>query len=154
MLAKIWANGLVIVLAAVLSLLAVVHGVLGVPIAGSIALFAIGAAVYLFAVTALGIMLSTIATTMPQFGLLSIPVFVVMNLLSGSVTPLESMPKALQMAMQVSPATHFVKLAQAILFRGATVDIVWPQILAIGAIGIVFFGFALARFRATMLAMR
>ena len=150
MLAKIWANGLVIVLAAVLSLQIVVQGLLGVPIVGSIALFALGSAVYLFAVTAMGITLSTLATTMPQFGLLSIPVFVVMNLLSGGITPLESMPPALQNAVQVLPSTHFIKFAQAVLYRGAGVEIVWPQLLATAGIGAAFFAFGLGRFRATL----
>ena len=92
MLAKIWANGLVIVTAAVLSLLVVVETLMGIPVPGSIAVFATGAGIYLFSVTALGIMLATFATTMPQFGLLSIPVFVMLYLLSGGVTPLEAMP--------------------------------------------------------------
>jgi ABC-2 type transport system permease protein len=154
MLAKIWANGLVIVLAAVLSLHFVVQGLLGVPIVGSVILFALGSAVYLFAVTAMGITLSTVATTMPQFGLLSIPVFVVMNLLSGGVTPLESMPPALQNAVQVLPSTHFIKFAQAVLYRGAGIEIVWPELLMTAGIGGAFFAFGLARFRATLAAAR
>lgn len=154
MLAKVWANGLVIVLAAVLALTLVVRGLMGVPIQGSTLLFAAGAAIYLFAVTSLGIMLSTIATTMPQFGLLSIPFFVVLNLLSGGTTPLESMPETLQTIMQVSPTAHFVKFAQAVLYRGAGLDIVWPYLAAIAAIGLVFFVLALARFRASMAAVR
>lgn len=150
MLAKIWANGLVVVLAAVLSLQVIVHELLGVPIAGSIALFALGSTAYLFAVTAIGITLATVAKTMPQFGLLSIPVFVVMNLLSGGVTPLESMPPALQSAVQILPSTHFIKFAQAVLYRGAGLDIVWPQLAAVTAIGIVFFMVSLARFRKSL----
>jgi len=150
MLAKIWANGLVIVLAAVLSLQLVVQGLLGVPIIGSTALFALGSAVYLFAITSMGITLSTMATTMPQFGLLSIPVFVVMNLLSGGVTPLESMPPGLQAAVQVLPSTHFIRFAQAVLYRGAGIDIVWPQLLATAGIGAVFFAVGLVRFRSTL----
>ncbi|MZR30759.1 ABC transporter permease [Sneathiella litorea] len=154
MLAKIWANGLVIVLAAVLSLQFIVQGLLGIPIVGSIALFTLGSAVYLFAVTAMGITLSTLATTMPQFGLLSIPVFVVMNLLSGGITPLESMPQGLQNTVQVLPSTHFIKFAQAVLYRGAGIEIVWPQLLATTIIGVAFFAFGLARFRATLASAR
>lgn len=154
MLAKIWANGLVIVVAAILSLQIVVQGLLGIPILGSLVLFALGAAVYLFAVTAMGITLATVATTMPQFGLLSIPVFVVMNLLSGGITPLESMPPALQTMVQVLPSTHFITFAQAVLYRGAGLDIVWPQLLATAVIGMAFLTFALVRFRATLAAVR
>ena len=154
MLAKIWANGLVIVLAAVLSLQFVVKGLLGIPIAGSVTLFALGSVVYLFAVTAMGVTLSTVATTMPQFGLLSIPVFVVMNLLSGGLTPLESMPPLLRDAVHVLPSTHFIKFAQAVLYRGAGFEIVWMELLATAAIGVVFFAFGLLRFRATLAAAR
>lgn len=150
--AKLWANGLVVLLAALVSLQAVVRGVLGVPIAGSLPLFAFGAAVYLLAVTALGVMLSTLATTMPRFGLLSIPVFVILNLLSGGFTPLESMPRSLQLAMQFSPTTHVVAFAHGVLFRGAGLAILWPHLLAMAAIGLLFAVFALLRFRRTIAA--
>jgi ABC-2 type transport system permease protein len=150
MLAKIWANGLIIVIAAMLSLLVLVQGILGVPIAGSVVLFAAGTAVYLFSVTALGIFLATLARTMPQFGLLAFPVFMVMNLLSGGTTPLDSMPPLLQYVMQLAPSTHFVDFAQGILYRGAGLDILWPQLAAIALIGAVLFAAALHRFRRTV----
>lgn len=152
MLAKVWANGLVIVLAAALSLRVVVEGLLDVPINGSSALFALGAAVYLFAVTALGIVLATLARSMPQFGLLCIPVFVVMHLLSGGLTPMESMPESLQTIMQGVPSTHFIRFSQAVLHRGADITIVWGELAAIAGIGALLFAYALARFRATMAA--
>lgn len=153
-LAKVWANGLVIVVAAVTSLTLVVKGLLGVQLDGSTALFALGTAVFLFAMTALGITLATIAKSMPQFGLLTIPFFVVMNLLSGGVTPLEAMPEALQIIMQVAPSKHFTAFAQSVLFRGAGIGIVWPMLAAMAAIGVVLFFIALVRFRATMSAAR
>lgn len=152
MLAKIWANGLVIVGAAVLSLLVVIEGLMGIPVPGSIGVFAIGAGVYLFSVTALGIMLATFATTMPQFGLLAIPVFVILYLLSGGVTPLEAMPEPLRIVMQLSPATHFTSFAQAVLYRGAGLPLVWKDLLAVIGLGGVFLGLALSRFRKTMAA--
>ncbi len=151
--AKLWANGLVVLLAALASLFVVVKGVLDVPLAGSPWLFAFGAAIYLLAVTALGVMLSTVATTMPRFGLLSIPVFVVLNLLSGGFTPLESMPRWLQLAMQLSPATHMVAFAHGVLFRGAGIAILWPRLLAMAAIGAACAAFALLRFRRTIAAV-
>ena len=151
--AKLWANGLLVLAAALLSLEAVVRGVLGVPIAGSLLLFAFGAGIYLLAVTALGVMLSTVATTMPRFGLLSIPVFVILNLLSGGFTPLESMPRWLQLLVQLSPTTHLVAFAQGVLFRGAGLDILWPRLLAMAAIGTGFASSALLRFRRTIAAV-
>jgi len=152
MLAKIWANGLVIVVAVVMSLYVVVQGFLNVTVHGSIELFALGTAVFLFAMTALGIMLSTVAKSMPQFGLLAIPFFVVMNMLSGGVTPLESMPQYLQIIMQAAPSTHFTAFAQAVLYRGAEFDVVWRQLAAMTVIGALLMALALTRFRSTMAA--
>ena len=148
MLSKIIANGIVIVVATALSLLLVVRWWLQVPITGSILLFLAGSCFYVFTVAALGIALGTIASTMAQFGLLSIPVLLVMMLLSGSTTPLESMPVWLKYIMLViSPTPHFVIFAQDVLYRGADASIVWPEIVATAAIGSVFFGIALYRFR-------
>ncbi|WP_186396551.1 ABC transporter permease [Stappia sp. TSB10GB4] len=154
MVAKIWANGLVIVLAAVLSLIFVVQGLLGVPIHGSIALFVFGALIYMISVTGLGILIATFTTSMPQFGLLALPVLVIMNLLSGSTTPMESMPEWLQAIMQASPSTHFVAFAQAILYRGAGLTTVWPSLVAMSVLSAVFFVVALSRFRKTMAGAR
>jgi ABC-2 type transport system permease protein len=150
-LAKIWANGLVVLVAAQLSLLIVVQGWLGVPIPGSIPLFMLGQIIYLFAVTSLGIFLATLATSMPQFAPLAMSVFLVLELLSGGATPLESMPEVLQKIMQLSPTTHFVTFAPAILFRGAGLDIVWREFAAVALIGAVLMTVALMRFRKTLI---
>ena len=148
MFSKILANGAVTVVAAGLSLGFVVQWWLDVPIAGSIFLFLAGSCIYVFTVAALGILLATIAATMGQFGLLSIPVLLVMMLLSGAMTPMESMPVWLQYLMkEITPTPHFVIFAQNVLYRGADFSIVWPQLLATAAIGSVYFGFALHRFR-------
>jgi ABC-2 type transport system permease protein len=148
MLAKIIANGLVILIAAGLSLSFVIQWWLKVPIAGSLSLFLAGGALYAFTVAALGILLGTQTSSMGQFGLLAIPVLVVMQLLSGGATPMESMPVWLQYVMRiVSPTPHFVAFSQAVLFRGADFSIVWPWLVAMAAIGSVYFGFSLHRFR-------
>jgi len=146
-MAKIWANGLVIIIAVGLSLYFVVGGLLRVPIAGSIPLFLLGVAIYLFFATAIGIFLGTIARSMPQLGLLYLLVYLPLAMLSGANTPLESMPPWLASAMQISPTVHFVDFAQAILYRGAGFFVVWPNFLAVGAEGVVFLGLALLRFR-------
>jgi len=147
MVAKMWANGLVIVIAAFLSLKLVVQGALSIPIAGSISFFMLGVVIHLFAVTALGIFLATLVRSMPQFGLLAFPVFMIMILLSGGITPLDSMPEVLQIFMQLAPSTHFVSFAQAVLYRGADLNVVWQDLAAILFIGMVFFIGALIRFR-------
>jgi ABC-2 type transport system permease protein len=155
MFAKIWSNGLVVVVAALASLFLVVQGLIGVPIAlSSIPLFASGLSIYLFSVTALGIMLATLVRSMPQFGLLAFPVFIIMNLLSGGNTPLESMPVLLQNIMQFVPSTHFVSFSQAVLFRNADFSMVWQSMAIMFVIGMIYVVYGASRFRKMLAAVQ
>ena len=153
MLAKVWSMGLVVALAALAALVFVVQGALHIPVQGSVALFMLVAVLHLFATTSMGIFLATLARSMPQFGMLLVLVLVPLQLLSGGMTPRESMPILVQNVMLAAPTTHFVTAAQAILYRGAGLDVVWPQLLSIGAIGSVLFATALSRFRKTISQM-
>ncbi|AZI37717.1 putative ABC transporter permease protein [Caenibius tardaugens NBRC 16725] len=150
MASKVWAMGLVVLVACAFALIVVIQGVLKVPIEGSVSLFLLGASLHLFATTSMGIFMGTVARSMPQFGMLLMLVLVPLQMLSGGTTPRESMPEMVQTLMLAAPTTHFVKMAQAILYRGAGIDVVWPQFLAIIAIGSIFFVIALARFRKTI----
>ncbi len=147
MTSKVWSMALVVLAACAFALVFIVQGLLAVPIQGSLALFLTGAALNLFATTAMGVFLGTVARSMPQFGLLMILVLLPLEMLSGGLTPRESMPKAVQFAMLAAPTTHFVMLAQAILYRGAGLAVVWRQFVALALIGAALFGYALARFR-------
>ncbi|OEZ63556.1 ABC transporter permease [Duganella sp. HH105] len=150
MLAKVWSMGTVVVLAALAALVFIVQGALAVPISGSIALFVLATALHLFATTSMGIFLATLARSMPQFGMLLVLVLLPLQLLSGGSTPRESMPALVQDIMLAAPTTHFVAAAQAILYRGAGLGVIWPQLLALAAIGAVLFALSLRRFRKTI----
>ena len=150
MLAKIWSMALVVLLASALSLNGVIRGVLQVPIEGSLWLFFSGVALHLFATTSMGIFMATLARSMPQFGLLMVLIMMPLQMLSGGVTPRESMPAWVQWAMSLAPTTHFTELSQAILYRGAGIDVVWSSFVALALIGSVLFALSLRRFRATI----
>ena len=152
MISKVWAMGLIVLVTCAFALTVVVQGLLSVLIEGSILLFLGGAALHLFATTSMGIFMATAARSMPQFGLLVVLVVLPLQMLSGGVTPRESMPAFVQTMMLAAPTTHFVRLAQAILYRGAGFDVVWPQFVAIIGIGLVFFTVTLLRFRASLAA--
>ena len=113
-------------------------------------MFLAGTVLYVISVAALGILLATFTGTMGQFGLLVVPVLVILNLLSGSATPPESMPDWLIEVMKVTPTPHFVSFSQNVLYRAAGLDIVWPQLAALAAVTTVYFGASLARFRKTL----
>ena len=151
MLAKVWATGLVVILVTAASLTFVIQGALGVPIQGSVALFMVCVALHLMATTSMGIFMATLSRSMPQFGLLLILTLLPLQMLSGGMTPRESMPQLAQWLMMAAPTTHFTAVAQAILYRGAAIDVVWPQMMAMVVIASIFFWLAMTRFRKTLL---
>lgn len=146
-LSKVISNAIVIAIASIVSLYIVVHFWLGVPLTGSVPLFILALMLFLFAVGSLGILLGTFAPTMPQFGLLVIPVYMVLRLLSGGESPREGMPDWVQVLTQFSPQTQFVQTTQNILNRQAGLDIVWPNLVYMSIMAILFFIFALSRFK-------
>jgi ABC-2 type transport system permease protein len=144
---KILSVSLVVLAATALSTIVVIQGWLDVPLQGSPALFLAGVALHVFAMTAMGLFLAIMGGSMPQFGLLLIMVLMPLQMLSGGMTPRESMPDFVQIVMLAAPNTHFVTLSQAVLFRGAGLAIVWPQFLALFVIGTVLLLLSLNRFR-------
>ena len=129
MMGKILANGAVIMAA------------------GSIGLYAAGMALFLFSVASLGIMIATFAPTMGQFGMLMLPVYIVMNLFAGGASSRDNMPHAAQIISEYWPLTQFMKFSQNIVFRGAGIETVWSQMLVMALIGTAFLVLALLRFR-------
>ena len=154
MASKVWSMGLLVLAACAFALSFIVQGLLSVPIEGSMALFLAGTALHLFATTSLGIFMGTLARSMPQFGLLLILVLLPMQMLSGGQTPRESMPALVQYFMLVAPNTHYVMLAQAILFRGAGIQAVWVNFVALAAIGGALFSFSLTGLRKSLSEIR
>lgn len=146
-LAKVWANGLVILVATAGSLYLVVHKALEVPFAGSVALWFAGVLLYLFFATALGMFLGTISRTMAQFALLIILVIVVLQMLSGGSTPVESQPLWLQRLSFFLPSRHFVSFSQIIIYRGGGFSAVWLEFTMVAVMGIGFFVYSLSLFR-------
>ncbi|MBN8441131.1 MAG: ABC transporter permease [Thauera sp.] len=150
MLSKVWSMAVVVLVASSFSLQVVVKLVLEVRVPGSAILFALGTLLYLFAATSIGIFMGTLARNMPQFGLMSILVLLPLQILSGALTPRESMPDLVQWLMSLTPTTHYVSLAQGVLFRDAGIDVVWPQFVLVALVGAVFFALAHHRLRLTI----
>jgi len=146
-LAKVWANGVVIVAAFVCSLLFVVEGVLAVPIAGSHGLLLLGTVIYVFAAAAIGIFLGMLARTMAQFALLMLMVIFPMMILSGGMLPVESQPQWVQYVTWLLPSRHYLAIVQAIAIRGAEFTIVWQEFLTILVMGGMFLTASLFLFR-------
>ncbi|MEM9026999.1 MAG: ABC transporter permease [Pseudomonadota bacterium] len=153
-MAKVLANGLVILVAFTISMWLVVEFWLGVPIAGSRLLLGFGTVLYLFSAAAIGIFLGTVARTMAQFSLLLLMVIMPMMMLSGGMTPIESQPEWLQPITLLLPSRHYMAFAQAVIFRGAGFDAVWVEFLATAVLGAVFLGASLVLFRRSIAVSR
>jgi len=153
-MAKVLANGLVILMATMLSLFLVVRMALKVPFQGSMVLWFAGVVLYLFFATALGLFLGTISRSMAQFALLIVLVVMVLMLLSGGSTPVESQPGWLQAVTYFLPSRHFVSFSQVIIYRGGGLDAVWRNFAMVGGIGLAFFVYSVTLFRKSIAATK
>lgn len=149
-LSKVLATMIVVLVAFNGSLLLVVQGLLQVPVAGSVPLLVAGAAVYLWAAAAIGMLLGTLARSMAQFALLVIVVIIPVIMLSGGMGAVESQPDLVQKLTLALPSRHFLAFAKAVVFRGAGIDAVWPQLALMAGLGAVFFTASLLLFRRSM----
>ncbi|WP_440641362.1 ABC transporter permease [Bradyrhizobium sp. PUT101] len=153
-LAKVWSNGLVIIVGFICSLLFVIEGLLDVPIAGSRELLLLGTVIYVFAAAAIGIFLGTLARTMAQFALLMIMAVMPMMMLSGGMSPIESQPQWVQFVTWFFPSRHYVSFMQAIVYRGAGLDIVWKEFMTVLVMGVTFLAASLSLFRRSIAVVR
>ncbi len=147
---KVWANGLVVLVAAILSMTLVVEGLLEVPIAGSRLLLIGGIVIYLFSAAAIGIFLGIFARSMAQFALLIMLTISPMQMLSGGNSPIENQPEWMQMFTWFLPSRHFMSFSQAVAYRGAGLEIIWQELLAMTMLGLLFFMGSLMLFHRSM----
>ncbi|MBJ2178814.1 ABC transporter permease [Pseudomonas veronii] len=153
-LAKVWSSGLVIFIGFICSLLFVVEGLLDVPIAGSRGVLLLGTLIYIFATAAIGIFLGTLARTMAQFALLMMMAVMPMMMLSGGMSPIESQPQWVQYVTWFFPSRHYVSFMQAIVYRGAGLDIVWKEFVTVLVMGVTFIAMSLLLFRQSVATLR
>jgi len=147
MLPKVLAMTLVILLGTALSIGLIIEGIYQVPIKGSLLFFFAVTGLYTFAMSGLGLFVSTISRNLAQAAMLVIMIMMPIILLSGAWTPPEAMPMGLRQAMYLSPLYYYIEMGYAILLKGAGLDILWDSLLGLTLLGSVFFGFGVWRFR-------
>ena len=146
-LSKVLAMVLVMLAGTAVAVLGVMHAGYGVPLRGSVALFFAVVALFTMACAGVGIVASGFARNSGQMGLIVILVVVPMVMLSGTWNMVESMPGWLQLLTEFSPLRHFIVLAYGILIRGAGLDVLWPALLKMLALGAGLFAIGVLRFR-------
>ena len=136
----------VVPLAAVASVLGVVHGSFGTPLRGSVALFYGVSVVYVFAMASLGLAIAVVARTLGQAMMMLLLILYPMQLLSGAFTPPESQGLVMRYAGLLSPVRHYVDFGYQVLFKGNGLAHVWQDIAGILALGIALFALSVWRF--------
>jgi len=124
-----------------------VAAVFGVPLRGSLALFMLFSAVFLLSGMGIGILLGVIADTLQQALLISFLVLFPVLFLSGTIVPLESMPPGLQYLAEASPLRHYMDAVLGLFLKGVGLDVLWPRLAAMLAIGAALLALSVWRFR-------
>jgi ABC-2 type transport system permease protein len=122
----------------------------GVEFAGSFALLLALAALFVLSSLGLGLLISTVSQTQTQAMQLALFVMLPSIILSGFVFARESMPHPIRELGLLIPLTYFLQILRGIILKGVGVEVLWPQVLALGAFGLIVFGLSASRFRKTM----
>jgi len=147
MLAKIWANSLILMFSYIVSLMLIIQTYFRIKVQGSMLLLLFGLAIFQFSVASLGMMLATFARNTSQLALVVILFMMPMVFLSGSFTPPESMHPFMQNFMFLSPLKHCMDFVFALIFRGAGISELWKSLVIMFGIGVGTFSLSLMRFR-------
>lgn len=128
-------------------MLGAVHLVFDVPVRGSLPLLFALAFGYVLVELSKGLVISIVSRSQHQAFLLVMMVGMVDFMFTGYAAPVESMPRILQLVANVIPAHHWLTILRALLLKGAGLDVLWPQVLALTVLGAVIGAFSLAYVR-------
>jgi ABC-2 type transport system permease protein len=117
-----------------------------VPIRGSLPLFFALSALFLASALGLGLWLGTLAANLQQALLLAFFVVFPLMVISGTLVPVESMPRAIQLLSRLSPLRYYQEIALGIVMKGVGLQVLWSQVVALGGLGLVLFGLGAWRF--------
>jgi ABC-2 type transport system permease protein len=122
----------------------------GVPLRGSFLLLFALVGVYLLPILGLGLLISTMAQTQQQAQLMTMPIMLPSMMLSGVFFPISSLPVFLRFVGNLMPLTYFVYILRSILIKGVGLDMIIPQVAALGIFAVVLLGLAAMRFRKSL----
>ena len=122
----------------------------GVPIRGSLVLLVALTAVYLLPNLGLGLLISTFARTQREAQFMTLPIMLPSMMLSGFLFPVAALPVALQIIGRFLPLTYFIFILRSLVIKGVGLDLLYPQVIALGLFAIVLLLVAALRFRKTL----
>jgi ABC-2 type transport system permease protein len=131
----------------VLLVMAVSYSWFRIPLQGNLLILFFGMILYLFTTLGVGLFISTISKTQQQAMMSTFFFMMPAILLSGFMFPIENMPRIIQYTTYLNPLRYFLVIITGIFLKGNGLDILWPQMLALGIIGIIILIISIFRFR-------
>jgi ABC-2 type transport system permease protein len=122
----------------------------GVEFEGNFLLLLLLAAFFVLSSLGLGLLISTVSQTQTQAMQMALFVMLPSIILSGFVFPREAMPAFIRDLGFLIPLTYFLRILRGIILKGVGVEVLWPEVLALLAFGLLVFGLSANRFRKTM----
>ena len=122
----------------------------GVPIRGSLLLFLTLTGLYVLPNLGLGLLISTVARNQQQAQMMVMPVMLPSMMLSGFFIPIAALPAALQVVSSLLPLTYFLFIVRSIVVKGAGLELLIPQVIALSFFALLLMGIAALRFRKTL----
>ncbi len=130
-------------------ILATTVGVLwfDVPVRGSLLLLFLATCIYLLSAIGIGLLISTISRTQQQAMMTTFFFFMPAIMLSGFMFPIANMPEVIQWITYANPLRYFLVIIRELFLKGVGLSVLWPQMAALGVIGLITIGFATCRFK-------
>jgi ABC-2 type transport system permease protein len=122
----------------------------GVPFRGSIGVLAIGAVLFILCMLGIGLFISTISMTQQQAMVSGFFFNMPAITFSGFGTPISSMPEWMQTLTYLNPLRYFLEVLRGVYLKGVGLDVLWPQMAAMGLLGVVMLAISVARFRKSL----
>jgi len=144
---KILAAEIIILTGVAICIFGIIGSVFQVPFRGSLLSFFMVTAVFVYAVSGLGLFISSVSRNLGQALMVSFMLLMPMLLLSGAWTPRESMPEFQQYLMFLSPLSYYIDIGYSIILKGATLDLMWQPLLQLFGLGTVLFWFGIWQFK-------
>jgi ABC-2 type transport system permease protein len=119
----------------------------GVPFRGDPGTLALLSFVFLLGAVATGVLIASAVRTLQQALFVAFFVLFPILFLSGTITPIESMPPALQIFSLFSPLRHYMDALLGVFLKGVGLRVLWPQLVWMLGLGTAVFVLSMIVFR-------
>lgn len=129
-------------------ILAVGYLAFGIKVAGNIWFLALASSIYIFTALAMGLLISTLASTQQQAMMMVLPASMLPTIiLSGFIFPLPSLPLFLRIISSIVPATYYLQIIRGIILKGIGITILWKPTLILMTIGLLLVLLSIKKFK-------